>query len=186
MLLSFNKYFIIEKNYNYIDNSVEWENEPLPFYYVPFKFPDDEIGLKDNENYFLSFPSENFVYDYIKDSDIEEVLKLDLSNIDISKDWTNVKDENDTIYTFTAYDNKNKHVLRIAKLVKEIQNNIPIKPVIMYFDERAYVHDIKNYIEDGNHRIRALQFLKYDTYPAYIGGHHAKQLIEYLLKNIKQ
>ena len=33
-----------------------------------------------------------------------------------------------------------------------------------------------------NHRIRALQYLKYDYYPAYIYGSHAKLLIEYIEK----
>lgn len=50
----------------------------------------------------------------------------------------------------------------------------------MFFDERAYQHDIKNYIEDGNHRIRAMQYLKFDYFPAYLYGNFSKYLLKYL------
>ena len=110
-----------------------------------------------------------FVYDYITNEDIKKALTLDLSNIDITTDWINVPDKKDGIY-ITAYTNTNKHILRVAKLVQELKQNKQLTPICVFFDDSAFTMDISNYIEDGNHRIRALQYLNYTHFPAYIYG----------------
>jgi hypothetical protein len=168
------------KFYKNIDNIVD--GEPLVYYNVPFELGEKGIGFSDTEDW-KHYLGNQYVYDYIKDIDIKEALKEDLSNINISVDWTSIK-EDDIINNISAYQNKNKHSLRIAKLVKEMLDNKPIRPVSMFFDAMSYNYDIKNNIEDGNHRIRALQYLKYDGFPAYIYGGHSKYLIEYLNQNI--
>ena len=144
------------------------------FYQVPFSLFNKGECIEGEDKWVLCF-SPNFVYDYISDNEIRDALRLDLSKIDISKDWVySSKNYED------AYTNKDKHVLRIAKLIKEIQSGNPITPISMFFDERSFAHDIKNYVEDGNHRIRALQYLGYDYFPAYIYGNFSSYLIDKL------
>lgn len=166
------------KKYLHINNIVD--NERVDFYQVPFSLGEnDGTCLYDSDDWGVCI-SDYYVYDYILDSDIEEALKLDLSEIDVSKDWS-YSYSNEFRYE-TAFSNKEKHILRVAKLVKEILDNKDIIPISMNFDIMSTNYDIKNHIEDGNHRIRALQFLKYDFYPAYIYGSHSRLLIEYLSK----
>lgn len=148
------------------------------YYQVPFDLFEKGKCIKGEDEFVLCF-SNSFVYDYISDEDIKKSLKKDLTNIDVSKDWTNF-----IIKYETAYDNKEYHSLRVAKIVSEIKNGNPITPISLFFDERSYQCDIKNFIDDGNHRIRALQFLKYDYFPAFIYGNFSKYLIE-LLDNFK-
>jgi hypothetical protein len=179
MLYNYN-FFIKETKRHYIFYENVVNNEEINYYNVPFELGKKGIGFSDSENW-KHYLGDNYVYDYIEDSDIKEALKEDLTNIDISVDWTNIP-EKDINNNISAYQNKNKHVLRVAKLVKEILDNKPLKPVSMYFDAMSMTYDIKNDIEDGNHRIRALQYLKYDGFPAYIYGSHSKYLIEYLEK----
>lgn len=175
------------EEYNRPDLVLEYVSESLKylninnindyiFYQIPFQFFKEGKCIKGDDDYVLCFSS-NFVYDYITDDDIEKALKQDLSKIDVSKDWTFYNNKN---YE-NAYTDKSKHVLRIAKLVNEIKNGNEIVPISMFFDERSYVSDIKNYIEDGNHRIRALQYLKYDYFPAYVYGNFTKYLIKELV-----
>ena len=165
--------------YNYVNESLKYLNinniNDYIFYQIPFKFFKEGKCIKGDDDYVLCFSS-NFVYDYITDDDIEKALKQDLSKIDVSKDWTFYNNKN---YE-NAYTDKSKHVLRIAKLVNEIKNGVEIVPISMFFDERSYFCDIKNYIEDGNHRVRALQYLKYDYFPAYVYGNFTKYLIKEL------
>lgn len=164
-----NKYIKIN---NFVDG------EKLEYHQVPFSLGYGEgICIDDAERWSVCI-SNNFVYDYIKDDDIQKVLKNDLKNIDISRDWASVDSDVSNIGFETAYTNKNKHILRVAKLVQEIQQNKPISPILMYFDAMSSNYDIKNHIEDGNHRIRALQYLKFNYYPAYIYGSHADKLKE--------
>jgi hypothetical protein len=168
------KYFEKYKNYNNININ---NPENGDFYYVPFSFFKDEICIK-NENDWVLCLNNKFHYDYIKDQQIENSLTKNLDKINIDKDWTNYLDK-DEIF---SGDRPDKHVLRIAKLVKELKNNKPLKPVLMFFDDRYFQYGIPNFIEDGSHRIRALQFLNYDTFPAYIHGNYSK----YLIKKIKE
>jgi hypothetical protein len=161
------------KFYESVNNINDYYYYQIPFYFYEkeFEFKPDDV----DNSFSLYFSNSNFYYDkLISDEEIENALKLDLENIDISKDW------NGQTGGFFAYENINIHILRIAKLVSEIRKNIPIKPVSLMFDERAFEYHIPNYIEDGNHRIRALKFLKYDGFPAYVWGSHAKSLIKKL------
>lgn len=175
---------MIKKYHNYINENKLYKNinnfvdgEKIDYYNVPFDLMESGKCF-DKDGYVLCL-SDNFVYDYIKDSDIDKNLDDDLSNIDISKDWTSIKP--DEKFNFeTAFSDKKKHIKRVAKLVNEIRNGEKLTPVLMYFDDRSYMYDIKNYIEDGNHRIRALQYLKYDYFPAYIHGNFSDLLIDYI------
>ncbi len=162
------------KRYNNINNIVD--GEKVDFYQIPFQMFNDEICIK-NKNKEVLCLYNNFYYNFVKDSDIKKALTKDLSKININKDWSQ------DMKTILAYENINIHVLRIAKLVIEIKNNISITPVLMWFDDRSFIYSIPSYIEDGNHRIRALQFLGYDCFPAYIHGNFSKYLINYFSKN---
>lgn len=171
------------KKYTNINNIID--GEQIDFYQIPFALGYGQgTCIPDDENYVVCI-SNNYVYDYISDDDIKVYLNKDLSEIDITKDWTSMN-SNDKFEFETAYTNKEKHTLRVAKIVQELLENKKLTPVIMYFDSMSYNYDIKNHIEDGNHRIRALQYLNYDYYPAFIGGSHSKYLINYLNVNKKE
>lgn len=174
MIFKYKNFINENKKYKNINNIVD--NDEVDYYQVPFDLFKKNKCFEKDDVLCLSY---NFVYDYIKDSDIDEFLETDLSDIDITKDWSSVK-TGEKFKFETAYSDKNKHIKRIAKLVNEIINGEYITPVLMYFDDRSYMYDIKNYIEDGNHRIRALQYLKYDYFPAYIHGNFSDLLIKHL------
>lgn len=170
-MLTFEQFSSKLKTYDNINNIVD--GEKIDFYQVPFELGVKETCIKKDD--WVLCLSNHYVYDYIKDEDISKALKEDLSNIDISKDWTN------SISGFeNAYTNKESHTKRIAKIVQSLLNKEELTPISMFFDDRAYSMDCKNYIEDGNHRIRALQYLKYDCFPAYIYGNFSKELIDHL------
>lgn len=147
------------------DNDLEY------FYQIPFElFESDQVLGGD---YVLGF-SDQFFYDGIVSDDmITTCLENDLSDVNLEKGWQNYTKD------IFASENPNYHAMRVAKLVKEMQSNNPINPVTVYFDERAYEF-APNYIDDGSHRIRALKYLKYDYFPALIGGSHATYLIQWL------
>lgn len=145
------------------------------YYQVPFSIFNEEIGF--GEDYKLFFNSWLYYDDIATDEDIYKYLNSDLNDISVNKDWSNYTKD------IFAKTNKEFHVKRIAKIVHELKKHVPINPVMMFFDERAYEF-CPNYIEDGNHRLRALYYLKYDYFPVYIYGSHAKYLIEYL-SNLK-
>lgn len=158
------------KFYDYV--SLE---EDSVYYQIPFNYLDSGKCFKNNDDYLLCLNGSKFYYDeLITDDDINNALKLDLQDIDISKDWSQ------TTKTTFAFEKINIHTLRCAKLVEEIQKNISINPIHFWFDEYSFKY-VKNYIEDGNHRIRALKYLKYDGFPAYVYGSHSKYLIEDLI-----
>lgn len=164
------------KHHNFYKNiDIIEEMHGIKYYNIPFDICTSEKIFDDGE-YSHCFIS-NFVYDYITDEDIEKYLKTDLSEINIEDDWINDKNYNSYEH---ASSNNERHAKRIAKLVNEIKKNKPLKPCCVFFDPQSYQYDIFNNVEDGNHRIRALQYLKYDGFPAYIGGSHSKILIEYL------
>lgn len=163
--------YILE-NKKYLNLNNEFDTD---IYQIPFSLFQNEVCIKGSDDYVLCF-SNHFVYDYVKDVDIDNYINTDLSNIDISKDWTNYTNGYEHSLT-----NKHSHILRISKLCQEILNNKPINPISLFFDERSYQCDIKNYIEDGNHRIRAFQYLKYKYFPAFIHGNFSKYLINYLI-----
>lgn len=177
MKTKFLEFLLENKIYTNVDNT--YENEKFDYYQVPFSLFKSNVCIKDDYDWVLCFGDKlNFVYDYISDEEIKKHLHKDLSNIDITVDWTSVP--NNKFKFETAYEDIEKHSLRIAKLVQEIKNGNKIKPISMLFDDRAFQYGLRSYIEDGNHRIRALQFLKYDYFPAVITGNYSKYLIEYL------
>lgn len=173
MITKYNKFINESKHYKFYNN-VDNTEDKLQYHNIPFDICYQEKMFDDGE--FSHCFIDKFVYDYITDEDIEQYLNTDLSEINIEKDWSYTNEFN---YD-TAYSNKDKHAKRIAKLVNEIKQNKPLKPCAVYFDPQSYQYDIFNNVEDGNHRIRALQYLKYDGFPAYISGSHSKLLIEYL------
>lgn len=156
-------------------------NSDGEYHLIPFSLFKDEVCITGIDNYVLCF-SNNFVYDYITDDDITKSLNLDLSGVDITKDWASVPVGGKYEYEH-AKTNKDRHTHRIAKLVNEIKSGTPITPISLCFDEQSYMHDIPNYIEDGNHRIRALQYLGYEYFPAYVYGSFTTYLLEYLKSN---
>ncbi len=164
------------KKYNFYSNINNFLNdENVEYHQIPFEFFKKEQCIKNSEDWVLCL-NRKFYYDFIKDSDITKCLKMDLSKINITKDWST---QTKTIF---AYENINIHTLRIAKLVLEMKNNKAITPVSMFFDDRSFIHSIPNYIEDGNHRIRAIKYLKYDGFPAFIHGNYSQYLIDFLKK----
>jgi len=149
--------YILE-NKKYLNLNNEFNTD---IYKINFSLFQNETCIKGSDDYVLCF-SNHFVYDSsymwtwagvlsnVKDVDIDNYINTDLSNIDISKDWTNYTNGYEHSLT-----NKHSHILRISKLCQEILNKKPINPISVFFDDRSYQCDIKNYIEDGNHRIRA-------------------------------
>ena len=149
------------------------------YYQVPFSiFSNEGLCLGDEDEYKLCFGNTNFYYDIIKDSQIEKYLDNNLDDINIDKGWERSKFE-------FANSDIEYHAKRIAKIIAEIKSGKKINPVSMFFDERAYEF-APNYIDDGNHRIRALKYLGYDYFPAYIYGSHAKYLIKYLSSTVNE
>ena len=144
-------------------------NSTNQFYQVPFSLFYSDVCLGDE--YLLCFGQTEFYYDFISDNQIKKMLSNNI-DVDIDRGWERGK------FKFANYDIE-YHTMRIAKLVSEIELGKKIKPVMLYFDELSYKF-APNYIEDGNHRIRAFKYLGYDYFPAYIFGSHAKYLIDYL------
>lgn len=98
----------------------------------------------------------NFQYDYISDDLIEEKLHTeDLSTENLHKGWS-----------FSASDT-NAHAKRIAAIVSLIEKGVSFDPVEM---ELSPFNKNLNFINDGNHRIRAYQFLKFKGFVANVGG----------------
>ncbi len=155
----------IYNNINIIDYDV--------FYQIPFEW------FKVNKEFgddFKLFLGSNFIYDYITDQDITNELNNDLSSVDLSKGW-----ESESHHS--GNNTNNIHTKRIAKLVLSLKNNEALKPISFWISEESYQHDCYNFIEDGNHRIRALQYLKYTHFPAYVYGSHSKFVISELTKD---
>ena len=101
-----------------------------------------------------------FAYDYISDEEIEESFQY-IQFVNIEIEWQD---------DYELSNNKNipdklKHAIRVAKLVDIIRNNKGIDAVS--FD--TYSKGL-SFISDGHHRIRALQYLQYEYFPASIAG----------------
>lgn len=153
----------------------EYKTQTVQF---PFNLLKSEACI-DYDHFVLCF-SNQIYYDYITDDLISKYINTDLSDVNLEKGWQNSLGEYRHAHDISLND---YHAMRIAKLAQEIKNGTPIKPISLWFDERAYMHDAPNFIEDGNHRIRAFQYLKYATFPAFIHGSHAEKLIE-LIKSL--
>lgn len=168
----YEEYNNFSKIYNNLNN-----NDEGIITQIPFSLWEDEICIYcENIDYNLCFGG-NFYYDNkIKDDEIKNALNKDLTITDINKNW---EDDMESIFATEKLD---IHTLRVAKLVKEIQDNKNINPVSMFFDDRSFGYRIPSYIEDGNHRIRALKYLEYTHFPAFVYGNGSESLIKYLNK----
>lgn len=110
--------------------------------FVPFKALEGETGE-------LCFS--DFEYSYISDIEIRLAMKHANPN-ELSKPWTPNCD----------------HTLRVAHIVKAMKLNIKFPPVEM---EISLYNRNANYVNDGHHRIRALQYLKAKGFHAELGGY---------------
>jgi len=102
-----------------------------------------------------------FAYDFITDDEIITAFSY-ISYCDIEKEWQ----DDITLYETKMVPDSIKHAIRIAALVEAIRDGKGIDPVA--FD--TYAHLSPSCIYDGNHRIRALQYLKFDFFPANLSG----------------
>lgn len=112
-----------------------------------------------------------FVYDYITDEQIDIAMEFltdypDIKNdIDISVNFLDdtfinkIKDTQSLIFA---------HSCRISMLV-EIAKHQQLDPVL--FDTECSVTDVYSGVTDGHHRIRALQYLKREVFPASCAGY---------------
>lgn len=168
----------ISKVYKNVNDIIDFEK--IEIYQIPFTLGDgDGTCIYNADSDWNCCIGKYYVYDFIKDNEITDVLQKDLSHIDISKGWEyQQSDEFETAYT-----NKEKHIFRIAKLVQEMKKGEKINPIQMCFDSLSYHYDMVNHIQDGNHRIRALQYLNYDCFPAIVYGSHTKDLIKFIEEN---
>lgn len=164
-------YRIFESSTDQVYHNINNVNDYI-YYQIPFAWFYENKEFGDD---FILILNSHFVYDYIKDSDIENSLREDLSDVNLSKGW-----ESDVQHS--RFNSGNIHTKRIAKLVKSILNNEPLTPISFWISDNSYQHDCYNFIEDGNHRLRALQYLKYTHFPAYVYGSHEKYVIKELEK----
>lgn len=116
-----------------------------------------------------------YQYDNITDTEIEKVLsnyQNILLKINPNLDWE------DDYYLRECLDipDELKHAARIAKLVQVILIGNKVTPITI---DTFSVDNCKNCIPNGHHRIRALQYLKYDRFPASLSGY------TYLIKQLK-
>jgi hypothetical protein len=112
-----------------------------------------------------------FNYYKVSDDEISDHLKSkDLESLDIKNGW-NHADKNMTPSSVE----KNIHVMRIAKLVNEIKQSGFNNPVELKFND--YSKSLM--VVDGHHRLRALIYLNFHSFPAIITG--SKKTINKLL-----
>jgi hypothetical protein len=102
-----------------------------------------------------------FAYDGITDEEITNGFSY-IKYCDIEREWQ----EDTNLYETDKVPIELKHATRIAALVLEIEEGKGIDPV--YFD--TYAHKSPSGISDGNHRIRALQYIKSEYFPASLSG----------------
>lgn len=105
-----------------------------------------------------------FAYDDISDDEITQVLENDrfiVESVNLNKGWQ------------TQVNNIETHIHRIAKLTQEIgilgiKKEYSISMTVSFngFFSRFYFNAFKcpSLICDGHHRIRALQYLGYDSF----------------------
>jgi hypothetical protein len=103
-----------------------------------------------------------FVYDCISDDEILSATKY-IEMCDISIDW-----QDDTrLHNSYTVPVELKHAARIAALAMEYKSGKGFSPIT--FDTYSLRHTMSG-ITDGNHRIRALQFLKIPWFPVVFSG----------------
>jgi hypothetical protein len=111
-----------------------------------------------------------FQYDYISDEMITNALNYsNLDNIDLNIDW----EDDYLLQNDNSISDEFKHAIRIAGLVKKIQSNgiEIIQPIII---DTFTVETCCSCIYNGHHRIKALQYLKYDRFPASLNGYNSE------------
>jgi len=112
-----------------------------------------------------------FAYDMITDKLIERSMDFNLKNINIDDHWYHQEFFNDL--------NKSKrdvikmHAYRIAALATIIKNNSNEIITPIDFDSIRWNNGCSG-VQDGNHRIRAFQFLKYKSFPANCSGEESE------------
>lgn len=113
----------------------------------------------------IDFLFNGFQYDSITDEDIKYCLNLDfLDKINIDIDW----EDDYFLYNTNIVPESLKHAVRIAKIVQCILNgNFLMNPVS--FDTFSE-YNCLSCINNGHHRIRALQFLGYEGFPVTLSG----------------
>lgn len=102
-----------------------------------------------------------FAYDSITDKEITNGFSY-IKYCDIEKDWQ----EDNNLCKTDKVPTELKHATRIAALVLEIEKGKGIYPIS--FD--TYANKSPSGIYDGNHRIRALQYIKSEYFPATLSG----------------
>ena len=103
----------------------------------------------------------------ISNREIKRFVSLDLSKINIHKNWPEIEnaqkyDINDSA-NFISF-----HAQRIARLVQEIQNGQKLKPLEISFRGTIHSEDCEIEIIDGNHRLRAYQYLDINPIPVVV------------------
>jgi hypothetical protein len=168
------KYLKYYKLFESVENVKIYDNiddiNDYDYYQIPFSWFKEHKEFGDDYKVYLF---DNFIYDYITDNDISIELENDISDVDLSKGW-------ESITSHSKNNESNIHTKRIAKIVEGLLNNKPLIPISFWISEIAYQYDCYNFIEDGNHRLRALQYLKYSHFPAYVYGSHEKFVIDEL------
>jgi hypothetical protein len=129
------------------------------FYWILFK-PIRE--WKEGNPYPELWPC-GFAWDWCSNDDIKNALLTNIERQDLNKDWQDCIKETDRE---TEEDFKKFHIERIALLAQLILEGNEIELIGMELMSIEY--DI---ISDGNHRIRALEYLGYDAFPAWISGY---------------
>lgn len=117
------------------------------------------------------FESSNLFTSYaynITNSKIEQALLMldnpniyNLIDLEINNDW---QDANLLAESKNIADDM-KHVLRVAMLVKRFTNGYKVNPVSIDTFSRA-----PSFLE-GHHRLLALKYLGYKSFPAYLSGY---------------
>lgn len=113
MIVNYKKFILESKVYNNINNIDEIDGE-LEYYQIPFSLFTNNICINGDDNFVLCFSNNNFVYDYISDNDITVALIKNLSEIDISTDWENIKK--------TGNLNMNQHIQIKKSIYLELLN----------------------------------------------------------------
>jgi len=121
----------------------------------------------DNEGYDDCYWLSGSYWDMISDKEIKKqydfinnnLRKIDYDNLNI--DWQQIKN----LHKLKEKELKELHAYRIALIAKRIQQyGINEKDII----EIDFINP--HLISDGHHRIRAIRYLKYQAFPAFIGG----------------
>lgn len=128
--------------------------------FVPFAVFDYLKEPPEIENW--SWCADEFEYEYISDNLIEDLLNDPSTlEIDLNKQW---KDNS-----------KQAHAQRIASIIIKIKQGIEFESIQI---ELSTYNRNRNKINDGNHRIRAYQFLKKEGFFAELGG-TVKDIIQF-------